>query len=163
MIKRISILVCFFFIYSCSNIELVINEDLNKEYYKNQTAISFNGENKEIFNQELYSYFGEAQNQKYILNILFKEERKNRLVKKNQVAEKTDFEIIVDYKLYYTEMGCDVFRKKIITKFSFVPKSFGYNFGTDKSLEKLYKNSIRKNIANFIKSSPKEVNFDCLK
>ena len=59
-------------------------------------------------------------------------------------------------------MGCKIYEKNIITSFSFVPKSFGYNFGTDKSFEKLYKGSIRKNIFEFIRNAPKNPKKDCL-
>lgn len=162
MIRGYLILVFLLFLYACGNIEWVINENNNDKFYKNRTLISFSGDKKEIFTQELFFYFGKADKQEYVLDISFKENRENRLVKKNQVAEKTDFEMIINYKLYSSKKGCEIYNKKIITKFSFVPKSFGYNFGTDKSLEKLYKNSIKKNISDFIRLAPKNEDLDCL-
>ncbi len=162
MIRVCFILTSLFLLLSCSNIEWVINESNDNKILKNRTLVSFNGEKEELFAQELFLYFGKADIQEYVLDISFKEKRENRLVKKNQVAEKTDFEMIINYKLYHSRKGCEILDQKIVTKFSFAPKSFGYNFGTDKSLERLYKNSIRKNINNFIRLVPKNDAPDCL-
>tara|TARA_Y100000768_G_C23826082_1_gene609007 strand:+ start:420 stop:830 length:411 start_codon:yes stop_codon:yes gene_type:complete len=119
-------------------------------FLKNKTALELSGVIKDGSSQEFYSFFGNPKNIDYILSANLSEDKKNRLVKKNQVAEKIDYEITIVYDLYYKTKNCRVISKNIVTKFSFVPKSFGYNFGTDRSFEKLYTNSIKKNIYSFL-------------
>ena len=143
---------------SCSSVEFVLNEQAPKNNIKNKVYLVFEGNKEEKFTKELYYFFGNVEGSENFLVTSFSEKKENRLVKKNQVAEKTDYELIIDYKILYKNKACKAYNKKIITKFSFVPKSFGYNFGTDKSLEKLYKENIKKNIRLFIDSIPNERN-----
>ena len=106
------------------------------------------------------AFFGNNKDGDYILNASLSESKENRLVKKNQVAEKIDYELNIDYELFYKNRNCKIHNKNVVSKFSFVPKSFGYNFGADRSLEKLYKISLRKNIKNFYASAP--TNNNCI-
>ena len=76
------------------------------------------------------------------------------LVKKNQVAEKINYTLEVKYELFYKTSDCKIFNEKITSKFSFTPKSSGYNFGADISFENLYTESIIKNIESFIGFGP---------
>jgi hypothetical protein len=163
MIKIFFYIFFFIFITSCSNIEFVLEEGDSSNPFNNETSLIFNDTIKDSFNTELYSIIG--NNEKdfvYLLKTSFYEKKENMIVKQNQVAQKIEYDIQVDYELYYLSMGCKIYTKKIITSFSFVPKSFGYNFGTDKSFEKLYKNSIRKNIFEFIRNAPKNSKKNCL-
>ena len=156
MIKKIFYLFCIVITISCSNIELVLKESDSTNPYKNGTSVAFDGERNEKFAKELFSFFGSDTENKYILTTSFVEKKENRLVKVNQVAEKIDYKISIGYKLYYIKKACEVFNKKMISNFSFTPKAFGYNFGTDRSLEELYKKSIRSSIQNFINLAPKD-------
>ncbi|MDC0193287.1 hypothetical protein OAJ53_02355 [Pelagibacteraceae bacterium] len=118
-------------------------------------------ENEEVrFTKELYSFFGNNKNYDYILKTTFVEQKENRVVKQNQVAEKIDYTFEVEYELFYKTKNCLVFKKEIISRFSFTPKSFGYNFGADRSFEKLYTNTSRQNIQKFIDLAP--LNTTCL-
>ena len=83
-------------------------------------------------------------------------------MKKNQVAEKIDYELSVVYNIYHKDISCNVFNKTVLTKFSFTPKSSGYNFGTDRSLEKLYKTSIKNNIKAFVDAVPNNKKLSCV-
>ena len=106
------------------------------------------------------SFFGNNKNYDYILKTTFVEKKENRVVKQNQVAEKIDYTFEVEYELFYKTKNCLVFKKEIISRFSFTPKSFGYNFGADRSFEKLYTNTTRQNIQKFIDLAP--LNTICL-
>jgi len=154
MIKKIFFLLFLFFLFSCNNIDFVLKQTSAPNPLVENTYIIFDGV-KEEFIPELISVLGNKKDGEFILITSFAEKKENRLVKQNQVAEKIDYEIIVDYKVFYKNRNCTIFNKQIVTKFSFVPKSFGYNFGTDISLESLYKNSIEKNIQHFISAVPK--------
>ena len=161
MIKKYFIYSLLFFIFSCSNIEFVL-----KDYYqtnnplKNKTLLLFDKSSNERFVRGLYSYFGSVDKNEYILKTNFLETKKNRIVKNNQVAEKIEYTLNINYKLFYKTGECNIFNKTIISKFSFTPKSAGYNFGSDRSFDNLYSNSVNENINNFINSL--QINKSCL-
>jgi len=159
MNKKIIFLSFLFFLISCGGIEFVLKDRV--EQFKHQTTIVVEGDKTDTFYRELLIFFGNQKNGEFILVANYSENKENRLVKKNQVAEKINYEVVVSYNLYYQNRNCNIYNKKITTKFSFVPKSFGYNFGTDRSLDRLYKDSIRENILGFINLLPDQKN--CVK
>tara|TARA_B100001093_G_scaffold454559_1_gene464000 strand:- start:43 stop:528 length:486 start_codon:yes stop_codon:yes gene_type:complete len=151
----------FFFIFSCSNIELVLKDSSLTNPLKNKTSLFTNKNSEERFVRGLYTYFGNNEKYDYILKTTFLEKKENRIVKNNQVAEKIEYTLEVNYDLFYKTNECKVYNKTIITKFSFTPKSAGYNFGSDRSFDKLYNSSVDQNINNFIDSL--QINKSCLK
>ena len=161
MIRNIISLCCLFFIFSCSGFEFVLTENSERNSLRGKTFLVVSGEGADLFAQELLLFFEDNKEGDFILKTSFNEKKENRLVRKNQVAEKIDYEIKTTYNLFDKEQDCRIFFREITSKFSFVPKSFGYNFGTDRSLEKLYKNSIRSNIQSFIDAVPDNKN--CIK
>jgi len=116
---------------------------------------------EERFVRGLYTNFGNNEKHEYILKTTFLEKKENRIVKNNQVAQKIEYTLVVNYELFYKAIECKIFNKTIISKFSFTPKSAGYNFGSDRSFDKLYNGSIDQNINNFINTL--QVNKSCLK
>jgi hypothetical protein len=150
-----------FFIFSCSNIEFVLKDDFQENPLKEKTLLLIDKNSEERFVNALYSYFGNNEKYEYILKTTFLEKKENRIVKKNQVAEKIVYTLEVDYDLFYKTSECSVFNKKIISKFSFTPKSAGYNFGSDRSFDRLYRGSVERNIDGFIDSL--KINKSCSK
>ena len=150
MIKKYIVSCLMFFLFSCNSIELVLKESNQTNPLKDKTILLIDKNSKESFVRGLYDYFGNNQKYEYILKTNFLESKENRIVKKNQVAEKIDYTLEVAYVLFYKTGECKVFNKKIVTKFSFTPKSAGYNFGSDKSFDKLYDSSVNQNINSFI-------------
>jgi len=157
MIKKTFKLLLFFLVLSCSNIEFVLEDDNVPKQLKDQVMIIINENQEKIFTRELFLVFGNNNNGNFILITSFSEKKENRIVKKNQVAEKIDYELSVNYELFYKNRECKIFDKKIVSKFSFLPKSFGYNFGADRSYEKLYANSVKKNIQKFVDLIPNSI------
>ena len=139
-----------FFIFSCSNIEFVLKDNSLTNPLRNNTSLLIDKNSEERFVRSLYSYFGNNEKYEYILKTVSSEKKENRIVKNNQVAEKIEYTLEVDYDLYYKTSECKVYNKTIISKFSFTPKSAGYNFGSDRSFDKLYNGSINQNINSFI-------------
>ena len=131
-------------LFSCSNIEMVLNESDKNRFLKNTSIVS-SGDIHGRFTKGLFSYFGSSKENEYILLATFEEKKDNRVVKKNQVAERVDYTLSADYNIFYKTKKCKIHNKVVITKFSFSPKSFGYNFGASRSLDKLYRSSIKKN------------------
>tara|TARA_B100001250_G_C19703470_1_gene745860 strand:- start:570 stop:1055 length:486 start_codon:yes stop_codon:yes gene_type:complete len=150
MIKKY-IAYCFlFFVFSCSNIEFVLKNNNQTNPLKNKTLLLMDKNSEERFVRGLYSYFGNNEKHEYILKTQFLEKKENRIVKNNQVAEKIDYTLEVDYNLFYKTVECKIFTKTIISNFSFTPKSAGYNFGSDRSFDRLYGSSVDQNISNFV-------------
>ncbi len=158
MIKNFFLPTLVLLLVSCANIEFILSEDNNDNPFKNNTNLLVKGHNSEKLKERLFSFFGNNKKGDYILIANFSETKKNRLVRKNQVAEKIDYELTVDYDFFDKENSCTILNEKIITKFSFVPKSFGYNFGADRSLEELYVRSIEKNIKKLILTIDEKIN-----
>ncbi len=152
MIKKYISYTFILFVFSCSNIEFVLSEKNQINPLKNNTFLLIDKKTEDGFTKALYSFFGNNKEYDYILHTKFLEKKENRIIKNNQVAEKIEYVLEVDYKLFYKTSECKIFNRKILTSFSFTPKSGGYNFGSDRSFDKLYKNSIDQNINNFINS-----------
>jgi hypothetical protein len=161
MIKRYIAYSLLFFVVSCNNIEFVLKNNSETNPLKEKTTLLIDKNSEERFVSALYSYFGNNEKRDYILKTTFLEKKDNRIVKNNQVAEKIVYTLEVDYELFYKTSECKIFEKTIISKFSFTPKSAGYNFGSDKSFDKLYNSSVNQNINNFINTL--QINNNCLK
>ena len=149
-----------FFIFSCSNIEFVLKDSSLKNPLKNKTALLIDKSSEERFTRSLYSNFGNNEKYEYILKTTFLEKKENRIVKNNQVAEKIEYTLEVNYELFYKTSECKIYNKTIISKFSFTPKSAGYNFGSDRSFDRLYSSSVDQNISSFIDAL--QINNSCL-
>ena len=160
MIKKYLTCCFFLFILSCANIEFVLKESSQTNPLKDKTVLLIDKNLEKRFVKGLYSNFGNNEKYEYILKTTFIEKKENRIVKNNQVAEKIEYTLEVDYALFYKTGECEIFKKTIVSKFSFTPKSAGYNFGSDRSFDKLYSNSIDQNINNFIDAL--QINKNCL-
>lgn len=161
MIKKILIFFSFVLVVSCGNIELILKESNSGNLLKNNVLVIISEGKTVEYAGGLFSFFGSNNNGDYILITSLVEKKENKIVKKNQVAEKIDYELIVDYQLFYKNRDCKILENKTITKFSHSPKSFGYNFGADRSLKKQYSSSIKKNIEKFILLVP--ISTECIK
>ena len=161
MIKKY--LTCFFllFIFSCTNIDFVLKDDSQTNPLKGKTILLMDKNLENRFVKGLYSNFGNNKKYEYILKTTFIEKQENRIVKKNQVAEKIEYTLEVNYDLFYKTSECKIYNKTIISEFVFTPKSAGYNFGSDRSFDKLYNNSVDQNINGFIDAL--QINKSCLK
>ena len=160
MIKKYIACSLLFFILSCNNIEFVLNDKTQTNELKDKTALLIDKNSDERFVRGLYTYFGNNDKYEYILKTNFIETKENRIVKNNQVAEKIEYTLEVVYDLFYETKECKIFNKKIVSKFNFTPKSAGYNFGSDRSFDKLYDNSVDQNINKFINAV--RINRNCL-
>ena len=161
MIKKYITYGLLLMVFSCSNVEFVFKDNNQLNPLKGKTALVINKDTEEKFVRSLFSFFGNSEKFDYILKTKLLEKKENRIIKNNQVAEKIEYTLEATYSLFYKTIECNIFNKTIISKFSFTPKSDGYNFGSDKSFEKLYKNSVDQNINNFIDTL--KINKSCLK
>ena len=161
MTKKIIACSLLFFIFSCSNIEFVLKDNIQTNPLKDKTLLLIDKNSEDRFVRGLYSYFGNTETYEYILKTTFLERKENRIIKNNQVAEKIEYTLEIDYHLFYKTSECMILNKKNISKFSFTPKSAGYNFGSDRSFDKLYSSSVDQNINDFVDAL--QINKSCLK
>ena len=161
MIKKYITCSFLFFILSCSNIEFVLKDKSETNPLKDKTTLLIDKSLEEKFVRALYFYFGNTEKNEFVLKTKFLEKKENRIIKINQVAEKIEYTLKVDYELFYKTIECKIFEKTIVSKFTFTPKSGGYNFGSERSFDKLYISSVDQNINNFINDL--KINQSCLK
>ena len=76
--------------------------------------------------------------EEFRLNLSVDEEKTKRSIQSNQVVSKLDYELTMIFSLENIGKDCIIYENTIYSRFSYVPKSSGYNFGSDQSLEKLY-------------------------
>jgi len=142
---------------ACSNIEFSYNEDeLNNQLY-NKTNINITGDEIPFLNTIVLSKFGISQNELLDLEINISEKKTKMVIKTNQVSTRIDYEIAINYILSNQSKKCIILTKKQYSRFSFIPKSEGYNFGSDKFLENLYIRNIENNIDQFLNSLEKQI------
>ena len=161
MIKRYLTFFFLLFIFSCTNIEFLLKENSQTNPLKDKTLLLMDKNLEKRFVKGLYSNFGNNEKYEYILKTTFIEKKENRIVKNNQVAERIEYTLQATYDLFYKTSECKIYNKTIVSKFSFTPKSSGYNFGSDKSFDRLYNSSVDQNINNFIDAV--QINKNCLK
>ena len=145
------------FLFACSNIEFsYIEDELNNQLY-NKTNIIITGDEIPFLNTIVLSKFGISQNEFLDLEINVSEKKTKMVIKTNQVSTRIDYEIVINYILSNQSKKCTILTKKQYSRFSFIPKSEGYNFGSDKFLDNLYIRNIENNIDQFLDSLDKQI------
>ena len=141
--KRLFLITVFVFIVSCSNVDFVYKENkslINPLYEK--TEVNVSGFNINFMNSYLPMFFGNNKEDYFNLSIKIEQNRTKRSVETNQVATKLRYDLKFIYTLVLNEKNCVNFNKELASSFSINPKSSGYNYGTDTSLEKKYELAI---------------------
>ena len=149
---RIVLFIFLIFVtYACNNLEFVYNENKNlSNPLYGKTIIKTSGENIIFMNSYIPMFFGKSSNAEFALSIDISENQTKRSVEKNQATSNLTYELRFTYVIKSIREDCVSFEKEILSTFSIIPKSSGYNFGTDVSLEKKYELVVRDNFNNFI-------------
>ncbi len=158
--KKLFFIFLFCFIVSCSGVEFVYNNEknpLNPLYQK--TKVITSGTDLSFMNSYLPIYFGESDEHTYNLQINVNEKKTKRSVETNQATSNLRYELRFYYTLTSIKNNCITFEKEIISYFSIIPKSSGYNYGADTSLEKKYELAVSDNLNQFI-SILSDINLD---
>ena len=149
--KRLFFVTIFIFIISCGDIDFVYKEDknlINPLYEK--TEVSASGFNMNFMNSYLPMFFGNNKDDHFNLSIKIEQNKTKSSVETNQAVSKLRYELIFVYTLELNEKNCVTFEKELISYFSIIPKSSGYNYGTDSSLGKKYELAITENLNRFV-------------
>ncbi len=149
--KYLLVLIFSLGLVSCGEIKFTYKEqeNLTNPIY-NKTKYNFSGKDIVALNRYASIYFGKNNDPAYYLSVKVEEEKIKKSIKSNQAASKIDYKLTFDYSLSNQENECVVFKRKIFSRFSYVPKSSGYNFGSDQSLEKMYELAAKENLGLFI-------------
>ena len=150
-IKKILIsLLCSLTLVSCGGVDFVYNNpaNLTNSLY-DKTSYKFSGKDLPTANKYASIYFGKNISPEFSLEINISEDKTKKSVQQNQAVSKIDYKLTFNYTLSKVS-GCLVYNKLIYSRFSYVPKSDGYNFGSDESLKKLYELSIEENLTKFL-------------
>ena len=156
--------ICFFFIFvSCGQIDFVLDSDkksINPLYEK--TDINLGGKDIVFLKSYLPMFFGYNKGQKFELSIRVSEEQKKLSVESNQATSNLGYELRFFYTLRSIDSDCITFKKEILSSFSIIPKSSGFNYGTDSSLQKKYELAVTDNL-NQLLSYLSETNlYECI-
>ena len=141
----------FFLFLSCSQVEFVYKDSknlINPLYEK--TNISTSGLDLNYINSYLPMFFGENKENKFSLSINIEEKKTKRSVETNQATTNLRYQLKFSYVLTSVSKDCLTYKKEILSFFSIIPKSDGYNYGTDTSLEKRYELAITDNLNQFV-------------
>ena len=149
--KRLLFVTIFIFIISCDDIDFVYKEDknlINPLYEK--TEVTTSGLDINFMNSYLPMFFGNKKEDRFNLLINIEQDKIKRSVESNQATSKLRYELKFIYTLILNEKNCVTFDKELVSHFSIIPKSSGYNYGTDSSLEKKYQLAITENLNRFV-------------
>lgn len=158
--KKLLFIFLFFFVVSCGGVEFVYKNEksLVNPLYQNTKVIT-SGTNLSFMNSYLLMYFGESNEYTYDLQINVNEKKTKRSVETNQATSNLRYELRFYYTLTSIKKDCITYEKEIISYFSIIPKSAGYNYGTDTSLEKKYELVVSDNLNQFV-STLSDINLD---
>ena len=158
--KKLIFVFLFCFVVSCGGIEFVYENDknlINPLYQK--TKVTTSGASLSFMNSYLPVFFGEVDEHIYSLQINIDEKKTKRSVETNQATSNLRYELRFYYTLTSIKKECITYQKEIVSYFSIIPKSSGYNYGTDASLEKKYELVIEDNLNQFV-SILSDINID---
>ena len=146
--------VCIFLsllILSCDKLEFVYGD---KERFSNplyeKVIVTLQGKDLPYVKSYVSLLFGNKNNAEYALSININEKQTKRSVETNQVISNLSYELEFVYSLKSNILNCVIYNKEKQTAFDIIPKSSGYNYGTDISLEKKYELAIKENLNEFI-------------
>ena len=149
--KKILYLIYFLIVASCSQVDFIYKDRtniINPLYEK--TEVDTSGVDLIFINSYIPMLFGERKSDDYKLLINIEEKKTKSSVESNQAASNLRYELRFTYTLILNKANCISYNKEILSYFSIIPKSAGYNYGTDASLEKKYELAITENLNQFI-------------
>ena len=149
--KLLKFSIILIFITACNDIEFVYKENknlINPLYEK--TNLNTSGLDVNFMKSYLPMFFGNNKKDVFKLSINIEEQKIKRSVETNQAASKLRYELKFYYSLILKEENCITLNKELVSYFTIMPRSSGYNYGSDASLEKKYEIAIIDNLNRFL-------------
>ena len=149
--RLVFVLVLIFFpLASCTNINFLLDDVTDSDFLKNKTAVYLSGWDNPVLKEVFFIKLGEAPENRFLLTAKATQKQTKRSVDENQVAKKIDYKIIINYNLSDIEDKCPNILNSQTSDFSFTPKSSGYNFASDILFEDLLKGAVLENVNSFV-------------
>ena len=142
--------VIFFSLASCTNINFLVDENIEADFLKNNTVLYLSGWDNPVLKEVFFMRLGEASGNKFLLTAEVTQKQTKRSVDENQVAKKIDYKITINYGLNDIEKKCPNVLNRQTSDFSFTPKSSGYNFASDVLFQNLLREAVMENLDSFI-------------
>tara|TARA_A100001011_G_scaffold18010_1_gene18561 strand:- start:2633 stop:3121 length:489 start_codon:yes stop_codon:yes gene_type:complete len=149
--KKIISLFLIVMVGACSELDFVYKDSkniINPLYGK--TKVDTSGVDLAFLNSYTPMLFGKNKEPIFSLLINIKEKKTKRSVETNQAISNIRYELRFVYTLTFNKKNCVTYKKEILSNFSIIPKSAGFNYGTDASLEKKYELVTSDNLNEFI-------------
>jgi len=159
-VKNLFIIIYLIVVTSCSDIKFIYNDNknlINPLYEK--TAVETTGESLAFISSYIPMLFGDNKEDEFKLLINIEEEKTKRSVETNQATSNLRYKLRFFYTLVQNKKNCITYEKEILSQFTVIPKSAGYNYGSDSSVDKKYELAISENLNQFV-SILSEVNID---
>ena len=147
---RFVLVLVFFSLLSCTNINFLLDENAEGDFLKENTAVYLSGWDDLILKEVFFTKLGEASYNRFLLTAEATQKQIKRSVDENQVAKKIDYKIVINYNLSDIEKKCANVLSSQTSSFSFAPKSSGYNFASDVLFKNLLKEAVLENVSGFI-------------
>ena len=149
--KKLVLFLTVFLAISCSEIDFVYKDNINlvNPLYE-KTSINISGVDLKYINSYVPMFFGKNKENIFDLSINIEENKTKRSIETNQTTSNLRYELRFSYTLKSNVKDCVTYKKEIVSYFSIIPKSDGYNYGTDASLEKKYELAIIDNFNEFV-------------
>tara|TARA_B100001057_G_scaffold385285_1_gene391975 strand:- start:2412 stop:2900 length:489 start_codon:yes stop_codon:yes gene_type:complete len=149
--KNLLIIFFLFIITSCNSFEFIHDDSdnlINPLFEK--TKVKTTGIELVFMNSYLPVVFGNNKIENFNLSINIEEKKTKRSVETNQATSNLRYELSFFYSLVSDIKNCITYEKEILSSFSIIPKSSGYDYGTDASLEKKYELAIIESLNRYI-------------
>ena len=152
ILRFFSILCLLFLVSSCGQVDFIYNNSIEDKInpLKNKTIVQHSGLDIPILNKYISQYFGVSQQPKFKIYIASSEEKTKSSVETNQTISTLRYDLNFTYQLESISKNCLIFEREIQSNFSVTPKSAGFNFGSDKSLESKYELAVDENFKELI-------------
>ena len=152
ILRLFSILCLLFLVSSCGQVDFIYNKSIDggANPLKNKTIVQHSGLDIPILNKYITQYFGVSKQPKFKINITSSEEKTKSSVETNQTISTLRYDLNFFYQLISISKNCLIFEKEIRSNFSVTPKSAGFNFGSDKSLESKYELAVDENFKKLV-------------
>tara|TARA_B100000925_G_scaffold289693_1_gene273136 strand:+ start:1670 stop:2155 length:486 start_codon:yes stop_codon:yes gene_type:complete len=160
--KKILIFLLFIIVGSCNNLEYIYSDDKNlTNPLFEKTNVIASGVDLVFINSYIPTFFGSNKKNEYTLYIHTEEKKTKRSIEKNQSTTNIKYELRFLYSLQINEDNCISYENELVSNFSIIPKSSGYNYGADAALEKKYELAITNNLNRFIFLISEEDIYSC--
>ena len=149
--NKLFVIFLVYFVVSCGGVEFVYKNDknlINPLYQK--TKVITSGTNLRFMDSYLPMFFGENKAHTYNLKINIDEKKTKSSVETNQAVSNLRYDLKFHYILTSIKKDCIEYEKEIVSYFSIIPKSSGYNYGTDTALDKKYELAVSDNLNQFV-------------